>query len=225
MSPAGLAATDAALYSAAVNVDSSASASASADSTSVFAANPTPTPAAKATWYGTTTATTAATAGLNYAADGYTTGGTVDTFEAWAAFGCEEKWQREMGLTAVVEGVPRPAWEDTVNVSWQGAEYQLGMAGCRTELEKVGQRGQPGSMDLDGSGTSNKMMLSLPEYRAPDVRPAMDGAEFRLGVRCWMCFDQTGTSQQGSGGGVCLFLYEVSWSLVMYFFLVSQGPG
>ncbi|KAK4141651.1 uncharacterized protein C8A04DRAFT_30762 [Dichotomopilus funicola] len=184
VSPAGLAAADAALYAAAVTPD----ASTSAGSTSVFLA--TPTPAARATGFETTT-TAGATAGLDYAADGYTSGGTVDPFEAWAAFGCEEKWQSEMGLntktdptmspSAVVQGVPRPAWEDTVDVSWQGVGYQLGMAGCRTELEKVGRRGGSSSMDFDGSGTTNRVTLSLPEYRAPDVRPAMDGADFRLG--------------------------------------------
>ncbi|KAK4040900.1 hypothetical protein C8A01DRAFT_35072 [Parachaetomium inaequale] len=106
-------------------------------------------------------------------------------------------------IVFVPEGAEaKPAWDDLVEVVYQGTGYRLQVAGLRTDLNGV-VRGDHLAWDGDGGG-----VVSVPGYRAMDVQPGMVGEEdFWLAAQCLVHVAAPGEGLEGAEG-VCLFLYE-----------------
>ncbi|AEO57551.1 hypothetical protein MYCTH_2303828 [Thermothelomyces thermophilus ATCC 42464] len=105
-------------------------------------------------------------------------------------------------VEVVVDGEPRPAWDDLVQLDCRRprqrrGRYSTQLAGLGTDLAGVVVR------ESGGGGSC----LSLPAYGTPDVQLGMGTEELRLGPRCLV---HLAAPDQGQGvaHSVCMFLYQ-----------------
>ena len=110
----------------------------------------------------------------------------------------------EDGVEIVLDGSPKPAWDNHVEVKCcrprqNHGKYAVQVAGLRTVLAGVASENGVGGV-----------YVSLPACEESDIQPRMGSEEFQLASRCLVHLAPKSDEQQRGTDSICLFLYEVS---------------
>ncbi|KAL2201441.1 hypothetical protein P885DRAFT_56842 [Corynascus similis CBS 632.67] len=108
----------------------------------------------------------------------------------------------EDGVEIVLDGSPKPAWDNHVEVKCcrprqNHGKYAVQVAGLRTVLAGVASENGVGGV-----------YVSLPACEESDIQPRMGGEEFQLASRCLVHLAPKSDEQQRGTDSICLFLYE-----------------
>ncbi|KAK4248400.1 hypothetical protein C7999DRAFT_13637, partial [Corynascus novoguineensis] len=128
-------------------------------------------------------------------------GGTGSAAGAGVSGG-DVRGEDEDGVEIVLDGRPKPAWDNHVDVECcrprqHHGKYAVQVAGLRTVLARVASENGVGGV-----------YVSLPACEGSDIQPRVRGEEFQLASRCLVHLAPKSDEWQGGTDSVCLFLYE-----------------
>ncbi|KAL2164667.1 hypothetical protein VTH06DRAFT_3884 [Thermothelomyces fergusii] len=117
--------------------------------------------------------------------------------------GGDEGKESGTAIEVVVDGEPRPAWDDLIQLDGRRSRQRRGrytaqFAGLGTDLAGVVVR-------ESGDGGS---CLSLPAYGAPDVQLGLGTEELRLRPRCLVHLAGPDRGEGAAQSSVCMLLYQ-----------------